>query len=232
MFRVKKQKHLVIQHLENISGKVLDEYPEIIKLIIKGKAGIYSLYNREKLYYIGLASNLMGRLNTHLKDRHRGRWDRFSVYLTRHNEHMKELESLLLRITHPSGNKVGGKFIKSQNLRSDIYKLIKASNEDQIALLMGGAFAQRRRIRKLKIGKGLGDLAGIVEKRKLLKAVHKGKRYFATLRKDGTIGYKGEKYNSPTAVAKVVTGRVVNGWHFWLIKNEKNKWVKLAELRG
>ena len=233
MFRTKKQKHLVIQHLENISWKVLDEYPEVIKIIIKGKAGIYALYRKEKLYYIGLATNLMGRLQTHLKDRHRGGWDRFSVYLTLHNEHMKELESLLLRITQPSGNKVGGKFIKSQNLRSEIYKLIKESNEDQIALLMGGAFAKRRRIKKLKTGKRLGDLAGIVEKRRLLKALHKGKRYFATLRKDGTIGYKGEKFSSPTAVAKHITGNgAINGWTFWLIKDEKNKWVKLSELRG
>ncbi|NJD21133.1 MAG: GIY-YIG nuclease family protein, partial [Melioribacter sp.] len=88
-----KQKHLVLQHLENISGKVLQEYVAVIKDFIKGKAGVYALYGKEKLYYVGLASNLMNRLKIHLNDRHRGLWDRFSVYLTVHDEHMKELES-------------------------------------------------------------------------------------------------------------------------------------------
>jgi hypothetical protein len=40
----------------------------------------------------------MGRLKGHLRDCHKGLWDRFSVYLTSDAEHIKELESLLLRI--------------------------------------------------------------------------------------------------------------------------------------
>lgn len=51
-----------------------------------------------------------------MKDRHYGSWDRFSVYLTLRDEHIRELESLLLRIVKPQGNKQGGKFVKSQNL--------------------------------------------------------------------------------------------------------------------
>jgi hypothetical protein len=232
MLKTKKQKHLVIQHLENISGQVLDDFPEVIKSIIKGKAGVYALYHKQKLYYVGLATNLMSRLKIHLRDRHRGAWDRFSVFLTMHNEHMKELESLLLRINQPNGNKVGGKFIKSQNLRSYIHKKIKAHTEDKIALLMGGQFAERRRKTKMRFGKGLSDMAGIVEGRKVLLAKHKGKKYIATLRKDGSIGYKGKQYKSPTAVAKLVTGRkAINGWEFWKIKNDKNVWVKLDDLR-
>lgn len=232
MLKSKRQKHLVIQHLENISGQVLDEYPGVIKSIIKGKAGIYALYRKDKLYYVGLAINLMNRLKIHLKDRHRGAWDRFSVFLTLHNEHMKELESLMLRINHPPGNKVGGAFINSQSLRNQIHKKIKEHSEDKIALLMGGKFADRRRKTKMSVGKGISDIVGMVERRRILIAKHKGKKYVATLRKDGSIGYKGKRYSSPTAVAKFVTGRkTINGWDFWKIKGDKNSWVKLSELR-
>ena len=62
--------HLVTGQLENISWQVLEQYRDVIKEMIKGKSGIYALYNRDKLYYVGLASNLMKRLNQHLKDRH------------------------------------------------------------------------------------------------------------------------------------------------------------------
>jgi len=231
MLKIKKQKYLVIQHLENISGQVLDDYPGVIKSIIKGKAGVYALYQRQKLYYVGLASNLMGRLKIHLKDRHRGAWDRFSVYLTLHNEHMKELESLLLRINQPQGNKVAGKFIKSQSLRSGIHRKIKEESEDEIARLMGGLFAERRRKTKMKTGNRLIDLVSIEGKRTLT-ARYKDKKYYATLRKDGSIGYKGTQYDSPTAAAKAITGRAtINGWHFWQIKNNKKSWIKLAEYR-
>jgi len=74
---------------------------------------VYALYKRSKLYYVGLAKDL----KAHLNDRHGQSWDRFSVYLTIGDEHLKELESLILRIVKPKGNKVKGKFAKSQDLR-------------------------------------------------------------------------------------------------------------------
>ena len=84
-------KRLVTQHLEGISWRVLEEYPEIVRKLIRRQAGVYALYRRNKLYYVGLASNLMGRLKSHLRDRHNGAWDKFSVYLTVRDEHIKEL---------------------------------------------------------------------------------------------------------------------------------------------
>jgi len=59
---MKSQQKLVLQHLEDISWKVLEEYPEIIRRMITGKWGVYALYRKDKLYYVGLANNLMGRL--------------------------------------------------------------------------------------------------------------------------------------------------------------------------
>jgi excinuclease UvrABC nuclease subunit len=120
-----KQKHLVAQHLENISGEILQDYADVIKEFIRGKAGVYALYKEQKIYYVGLASNLMNRLKVHLTDRHKGLWDRFSVYLAAHDEHMKELESLLLKIYKPEGNRASGSFIQSKNLKSNLNKRIE-----------------------------------------------------------------------------------------------------------
>jgi len=46
---MKKQQKLVLQHLEDISWRVLEAYPQIIKSLIKGKPGVYALYKRKKL---------------------------------------------------------------------------------------------------------------------------------------------------------------------------------------
>ena len=101
-----KSEHLVCQHLENISSDALEKYQKIIRQYVRRRSGIYALYRGDRLYYVGLASNLRSRLKGHLKDRHRNLWDRFSVYITIGDQHMKELESIVLRISKPSGNKV------------------------------------------------------------------------------------------------------------------------------
>src|SRR2546425_7734360 len=85
-----KQRQLVIQHLERISGRLLEDAPRCIRQLIRRRCGVYALYRRGKLYYVGLAGNLMGRIEHHLKDRHKGTWDTFSVYLTIRDEHIKE----------------------------------------------------------------------------------------------------------------------------------------------
>ncbi|RPI77194.1 MAG: DUF4357 domain-containing protein [Desulfobacteraceae bacterium] len=226
-----KKRHLVTKHLEDISGDVLREYSQIIKEMIKSKAGVYVLYRKQKLYYIGLARNLMGRLKRHLQDRHRGVWDRFSVYLTVHVEHMKELETLLLRISNPSGNKTTGKFAKSENLSPTLYNRMKDRDANRRASLIGGRAVQRRIKNKTKKGPGTKGLAGVVDHRIALKATYKGKDYRATLRKNGMIGYENKLYSSPSTPAQVITGRACNGWTFWRFRNQKGKWVPLTKLR-
>ena len=227
-----RQTPLVLQHLENISGRVLEEYPKIVQQMIRGRAGIYALYRRDKLYYVGLASNLMGRIKHHLVDRHRGLWDRFSVYLTAHNEHIKELESLLLRVVSPSGNKSGGKFAESESLLRTLNASIKDSDDSHRAQILGGYIAEHHRQSKLRKGKGKIPLAGIVEHRITLRATFDRRKYRATLRKDGKISFRKKLYESPTAAAEAITRRAQNGWRFWLYRNKKGNWVPLNEMKG
>ena len=226
-----KSKQLVLEHLEDLSGRLLEESPQAVQALIRGRAGVYALYRRDKLYYVGLASNLMARLKQHLRDRHNGAWDRFGVYVTAHNEHMKELESLLLRILNPPGNKQSGKFIASKNLRSTLNQRLKEADGDLRALLLGGRVAQRRRRSKTKKNKGTRVLAGVVERRIPLKAAYKGYEYSAALRKDGLISYDGTLFESPSAAAEKIVNHRANGWVFWKYRNPEGNWVPLQNFR-
>ena len=224
-------KRLVTGHLENVSGRVLEDYPEVVSEMIKRRAGVYALYKGDKLYYVGLASNLMGRLKTHLKDRHKGAWNRFSVYLTLRDEHIKELESLLLRIVNPEGNKQTGSFAKSHNLYRDLNRKITDFDADKRAKLMGGWVEKRRQRIRASKAKGKGALKGLVEKRLILKAWDGDWEYTASLRRDGTIRYDDEIFDTPNAAAKCALGRNKWGWGFWHYKNIAGEWVKLATLK-
>ena len=226
-----KGKRLVTEHLEGVSWKTLEDYPEIIKNMIKRRAGVYALYKGDKLYYVGLASNLMARLKTHLKDRHKGEWNRFSVYLTLRDEHIRELESLLLRIVNPDGNKVRGKFVKSKNLYPTLNRALTEYDADRRAELLGGWVEKRRHRTLASKARGKGALKGLVKKRITLKGWNGDWEYAASLRKDGTIQYDGEIFDTPNSAAKAALGKPMGGWWFWHYKNNNGEWVRLSSLK-
>ena len=225
------KRSLVLQHLEDVSGAVLEVYPEVIRQMIGGRSGVYALYHRGNLYYVGLASSLMGRLKGHLKDRHRGAWERFSVYLTVRHDHMKELESLILRVTGPKGNKSKGEFSGSQNLRATLNRRMKDWDADRRARLLGGGVARQRLRSKAKRSRGVGVLAGVVDRPIALRARRGTKKYKATLRRDGRIRLAGRLYDTPSAAARAATKCGLGGWTFWQYRNERRRWVQLKELR-
>lgn len=224
-----KKATLLMGHLEGVSWKVLGEYAKVVQQMIRGRTGVYALYRQHHLYYVGLASNLMGRLKQHLQDRHKGSWDRFSVYVTPDGQHMKLLESLLLRIARPPANRVKGGLKGSSSLYNKLYHAMQAADADRRARLLGGKVA-RNRIRR-RATEGTLALAGLVDRRMPLRARARGTEYRAMLRRTGHISFKGKLYDSPTGAARKALGYTVNGWAFWKYRNEQRKWVPLAKLR-
>lgn len=224
-------RRIVRHHLEKISWRTLDEYPEVVSGLIRRRFGVYALYKGNKLYYVGLANNVMGRLKQHLKDRHHGAWDKFSVYLTIHNDHIKELESLLLRIVEPPGNAVGGKLVASQNLFSKLNQQIVEADSDRRALLLGGYVAKRRQKAKARKAKGKGALRGLVSHRMVIKGQRDGKEYSAYLRRDGTIRVGDGIYDSPNSAARAALGKPAGGWRFWHYRGEGGEWLPLITLK-
>lgn len=98
-------KNLLSQYLEKVSRQLLEKHGDIIRKYVGSRHGIYALYSGEDLYYVGLATDLRARLKHHLSDRHSNTWDKFSIYLTIGDAHLRELEALILRIIMPNGNR-------------------------------------------------------------------------------------------------------------------------------
>ncbi len=228
-----KQTQIVCQHLENISRAALEEYQDIIREYVRKRHGIYALYRRGKLHYVGLASNLRVRLKQHLHDRHKDSWDRFSVYLTIDNNAIKELETLLLRIVNPDGNRTGGRFVRSENLALRLKKDIRQRHREKEMDLVPGS---RRKMAKKKVPKKEpGDksipLAGYVKKPMRMRVKYKGKTYRARIRRDGMIRYDGVIYKTPSAAGMAVRKRPTNGWQFWQVERAPGDWVSLTKIR-
>lgn len=223
------RRHLVQAHFEGISWRVFRDYRSTLREMIRGQPGVYALYKGSRLYYVGLASNLMRRLNAHLRDRHRGQWDRFSVYLTSDSSHIRELEALVLRIVDPAGNKQKGKLAGAENLYSSLNDRVKELDDERRAQLLGGRVARQRRRRVAKSSSPKGVLAG---QRRPLKGYRLGYEYSATLLKSGQISYAGKRYEKPSEAAKAATkAKRINAWTFWHFRDRNGEWVKLRELK-
>jgi len=223
---------LVCQHLENISRDALEKFQDVIRAYVRHRQGVYALYRRNKLYYVGLAKDLRWRLKAHLKDHHGRSWDRFSVYLTIGDQHLKELESLVLRIVKPKGNEVKGKFAKSQDLRRKFAKDIRLIQRDELDSLLGRV----RIIEEIPERPGNGNrrrpvLAAYFSIPTRLRATHLGKSLRAHVRRDGTIRFKGQVFNSPSAAGTAAVKHACDGWKFWKFERAPGDWVKLNELR-
>jgi len=213
--------HLVSQHLEDISREALEKHQKVIKQYVRRRNGVYALYRKRKLYYVGLAKNLRSRLKSHLHDRHGSSWDRFSVYLTIGEQHLRELESLILRIVQPKGNKQKGKFPKSEDIRRRFARDVKERLNYEVALLFGD-----------KPTKSVSQGREAKLRRMKLRAWFKGKKLRAQLLKGGRVRFNGEVYESlSTAAAKACKRRTCNGWTFWKYLRAPGDWATVDHLR-
>ena len=105
---------LVKKHWEHKSA---EEYRDALGKNERGR-GIYVLYRKGEVYYVGLSrANLRRRIRSHTRSaRHKGQWDTYSFYQIVRTRFIKDVETLLLRIFRPPGNRVHGRFVKKHNL--------------------------------------------------------------------------------------------------------------------
>jgi hypothetical protein len=245
---------LVGRFLERISSALFSEYPKELTSLIGTQHGVYALYKKDHLYYVGKATNLRTRIKNHLRDRLAGRWDRFSLYLIHRAEHVKELESLLLRIASPDGNRVAGGLTRASNMRNELKARVGRAKKREIDDLFGrcdttqaGSVKSKTR-RALTSGQkawatrcknkvasgrmpGTRPLAAHAGKGFVVRGTFKGTTYRAVVLRSGRIRYNRSLYDSPSAAAVAATGKpTFNGWWFWhrLVNGE---WVRLRELR-
>jgi hypothetical protein len=226
-----KAPQLVSQHLENISRDALEKYQQIVRRFVQRRQGVYALYRRGKLYYVGLASDLRWRLNQHLKDRLGQSWDKFNVYLTIGDTHIRELESLLLRVSKPPGNRQRGRFSRSENLLRRFTKEIKTLQRSELFSIIGPTLNQKSDLKDRESPGVKLPLAKYLDKPIKLRAALKGKTFTARVRRDGSIRFGEKIYRSPSAAGTAVCKRSCNGWWFWKYERAPGDWVRLSELR-
>jgi hypothetical protein len=215
--------------LENISGDILEGYQDLIRDYVSRRQGVYALYHDDHLYYVGLAGNLSSRLKAHLRNKHAGRWNRFSVYLTIGDSHLRELEALILRVVKPTpeGNSQIGKFMRSENLLSRLERDMRQRDQKKRAHILG---REEEVIHQVLPGR-MPPLCPYLKKVFKLRGRFKGQTVNASVRDDGTIRLKGKTYHSPSAAAQAVTKYPVDGWWFWKYERAPGDWVRLDELR-
>lgn len=237
--KTRKSKPIVEAYLERIGQKVFKDFSSVITGLIRGNQGIYALYKKDKLYYIGLAGNLKIRIKHHLNDKHKNCWTHFSLYIISKQEHIKEFESVILRVAYPKGNSVRGKLSRAENLRPTLKIGLKKEWERQIDGIIGGRkkeVVNKTKTKKstLKVKSKDKPLKGMFPGGKMIYAAYKGKEYKAWVLPNGIIKLipSKQKFNSPSLAGIAVTKtKTINGWKFWKYKNQKNQLVYIDTLR-
>jgi hypothetical protein len=224
----RRREALVHQHLENVSRELLEQHPDVVQHFIGRNAGIYALYHKDRLYYVGLATALRGRLRAHLKNRHGDSWDRFSIYLTIKDQHLREIEALILRISNPKGAKQRGRLSQSKDLRRRIRKAIREKQYSEVSTLFGrettpvGSAPKDRRD---------SDLRRLLPQGAKIRGTLKGKIFRATVRRSGDIRFNGKLYKSLSLAGLAAIKRPTNGWWFWQVERGRGNWVRLEKIR-
>jgi hypothetical protein len=208
---------LVTQFLERIHRSAFDKHPEIIRALVRRRNGIYALYAKDELYYVGLAKDLRWRLKHHLKDHHRDSWDRFSVYLTIGHEHLRELESLAIRITCAAGNKQKGRFAGAENLERSLERVLLAKFKRERDALFGRPIDET-------------DDDAAPQHTRAIRGTYRGTLMIARWRRDGTVRFRGKIYSSLSAAATKATGSQTTGRWFWRVERSPGDWVRVKKL--
>jgi len=236
-----KKKHgarpIIQGHLEKVSSRVFERYQKEVTELVKQGQGVYALYRRDKLYYIGLASDLERRIKWHLKDKHKGKWDRFNLYMIKKTDHIREVESLLIRIADPEGNKLRGKLGGSKNLGRALDAAIKQRQDEERGIIFeqrerGRKKGKRKKVKGRTKRKGERPMKGYFPKGKMIYTSYKGKEYKAWVSGNGRIKFQNNMYDTPSGAGKAILDKgAVDGWKFWKYKDKNGELVYINQLR-
>ena len=235
----KQLKKIFTQKLEGIGAGIFQQkYKDLLIKEIGTKHGVYALYDkRGKLYYVGRASKITRRLKHHFKDRHTGKWDRFSIYLTKKEQYIYGIEDALISIAQPKGN-IRKPLRIDNKMKSRIKKAMEKIDAEQREKIIDGKILLNRRKNLMKIRnekksekiKKRASLNNPFKTRKVLRKIYKGKPYKAIWLPSGWIEYKNKKYSSLTSAAKIASGRkIINGKAFWRVQDNKGNWIRIKD---
>ncbi|WP_372522108.1 GIY-YIG nuclease family protein [Sulfuricaulis sp.] len=105
-------------------------FREKLKELMKGYAGIYALYRKGSVYYVGLTTNLFGRVSHHLKDRHKSKWDHFVIARIKRVNYLKDIETLLTHLMDLPGNRVKGHVPKDADINGILRQILAVHSRE------------------------------------------------------------------------------------------------------
>jgi len=110
-----------------LPSEILDSkiFRDHLQNMMRRYAGIYALYRKDKLYYVGRTENLLGRIKWHLKDRHRGKWDSFTIFRIQRIKYLHDIETLLTHVVDAPGNKNKGKVPKDADFNRVLHQALR-----------------------------------------------------------------------------------------------------------
>jgi len=222
-----RKKNLITHSLENISKAVFKNYANLITELIGRSPGVYALYDDMGLYYVGKSVDLKGRVHHHIKDRHKASWTHFSLYLLKDERHVNEMESLLIRISNPKGNRVKPKGRTDGIMLKKLKDMVKQKQRQEFSEMFDLKVKANTKVRRIKSNATIG----LVKKNTQLFRTYKGKEYKATLTPIGEIRLGKKKFNSPSSAGKSIVKHGCNGWRFWYLKDSNGNVISLDELR-
>ncbi len=151
-------------------------------------------------------------------------WDHFSIYLTIKDQHLREIEALLLRISKPPGAKQSGKLAQSKDMKRQIMRAIKSKFNRETSSLFDSFVDESDGGIKARAET---ELTRLFPTGARIRATNKDQIFRAVIRRDGRVRFKGKFYSSLSLAAKAAIKRSTNGWWFWQIERGKGNWVRL-----
>jgi len=108
-----------------LPNEILDSkvFRDRLRGLLRHYSGTYALYKGERLYYIGLTKDLLGRISHHRDDRHQKKWDHFVVFRIRRVRFLKDIETLITNLAKTPGNRVKGNIPRD----GDINRLLRGT---------------------------------------------------------------------------------------------------------
>ena len=92
-----KRGSLIIYSLDNIKRESFDVTRRELKDVLKDFAGIYALYEGDKLVRVGLATNIFYRLKGHAEGKLD--WDKASLFIIKNIKYLRDLETAVVQIS-------------------------------------------------------------------------------------------------------------------------------------
>jgi len=125
-----KRGSLIEYALDGINRKSFDVIKRELASLLKHRAGIYALYQNDKLVRVGLGTNIYWRLKGHAKSK-KLIWNSASLFIiaAKNLKYLRDLETAIVRIAKPKYNNQQGRVRDEHFLERILRKSVKSKKK-------------------------------------------------------------------------------------------------------